>query len=102
MPRYTWRATLLPEKRSEYIKRHDELWPEMKVALKECGISNYSIWLSGQDLFGYYECADPALALEMQNANPVVQRWDVYMDDVIILHDPAINQEEPEEVFYLP
>ncbi|PHL19850.1 L-rhamnose mutarotase, partial [Enterococcus faecium] len=27
-----------PEKQEEYKKRHDELWPEMRTALREHGV----------------------------------------------------------------
>ena len=30
----------------EYVKRHAELWPEMKTALKKYGATNYSIFLN--------------------------------------------------------
>ena len=56
MEKVTWKATLLPGMREEYIRRHDEIWPEMKQVLAEAGIVNYTIWRCGNDLFGYYEC----------------------------------------------
>ena len=56
MERYAWKAAIKSGKRAEYIRRHDELWPEMKSVLKEAGIVNYSIWLDGEEVFGYYEC----------------------------------------------
>ena len=30
MERYAWKATVLPGKLEEYIRRHNEIWPEMK------------------------------------------------------------------------
>ena len=56
MERYAWKAKIKEGKRAEYIKRHDEIWPEMKELLKSAGIFNYSIWNVDDDLFGYYEC----------------------------------------------
>ncbi|MFU1721747.1 L-rhamnose mutarotase, partial [Bacillus velezensis] len=43
-----------PEKQEEYKKRHDELWPEMRTALREHGVIDYSIYLdpSTSLLFG--------------------------------------------------
>ena len=32
----------------EYEKRHDEIFPELAQALKDAGVSNYSIWLDPQ------------------------------------------------------
>ena len=52
----TWKATLKPGKKAEYIRRHDEIWPEMTEVLTQAGIRNYTIWCCGDELFGYYEC----------------------------------------------
>ena len=52
----TWKATLKPGKKVEYIRRHDEIWPEMTEVLTRAGIRNYTIWCCGDELFGYYEC----------------------------------------------
>ena len=54
MERYAWKATVLPGKLEEYIRRHNEIWPEMKDVLHQAGIRNYTIWNVGNELFGYY------------------------------------------------
>lgn len=56
MEKYAWKATVVEGKVDEYIRRHENLWNEMKAILKETGICNYTIWNVGNDLFGYYEC----------------------------------------------
>lgn len=56
MEKVTWRAVIKEGMVKEYIKRHDEIWPEMVETLKAAGICNYTIWLDGNSLFGYYEC----------------------------------------------
>ena len=48
MERYAWKAAIKSGKRAEYIRRHNEIWPEMKSVMKEAGIVNYSIWLDGE------------------------------------------------------
>ncbi len=74
----------------EYIRRHDEIWPEMKQVLADAGITNYSIWNVGDRLFGYYECKYGAkYAAEVQGKSEVVARWNEYMDDILELEmDP--------------
>ena len=47
---------IVPGMQEEYKKRHDNIWPEMKEVLAKAGIVNYSIWMQGEELFGYYEC----------------------------------------------
>ena len=56
MEKYAWKAEIIDGKRDEYVRRHDEIRQEMKDTLKRAGIKNYSIWVCGNELFGYYEC----------------------------------------------
>ena len=83
MERFTWKARVLPGMLEEYIRRHDEIWPEMSKVLDEAGISNYTIWTEGETLFGYYECDSIAHAAKVQAESPVVDRWNAYMKDVM-------------------
>jgi L-rhamnose mutarotase len=42
--------------RSKYIEYHKHIWPEIIQVIRETGITNYSIYLSGDDtLFAYME-----------------------------------------------
>ena len=90
MERYAWKATVLPGKLDEYIQRHDNIWPELKEVLAAAGIRNYTIWNVGNELFGYYECKHGvAFAAETQSHSPIVERWDAYMADILIMEkDP--------------
>ena len=104
MERYAWRARVLPGKHDEYKRRHDEIWREMKDLLKEAGICNYSIWLTGDELFGYYECSKGAEhAAAVQSASAVVDRWNLYMKDVMVMETDPVTGAQPlmKEVFYL-
>ena len=56
MEKYAWTAKVVKGKEAEYEKRHAEIWEKMKAVLKSAGIKNYTIWRSGDTLFGYYEC----------------------------------------------
>ena len=38
MERYAWKATVKNGMLEEYIRRHDDLWPEMKQMLHAAGI----------------------------------------------------------------
>jgi len=105
MERYAWKARILPGMEEEYVRRHDEIWPEMLTLLREAGIRNYSIWNTGDELFGYYECALGAeYAARIQRESPVVDRWNEYMKNVMVMDmDPKTGaQPLMVEVFYLP
>ena len=84
MERMAWKGRIRPGKKEEYIRRHNEIWPEMKAVLKEAGVCNYTIFASGEELFGYYECSrGVAFAEKAQAESPVVNRWNEYMKDIL-------------------
>ncbi|MGN1343136.1 MAG: L-rhamnose mutarotase [Traorella sp.] len=85
MERYAWRGYVKEGCVEEYKRRHDQIWPQMKEVLKEAGIENYTIFLDGYDLFGYYECKYGAdFAQKIQNESEVVKEWNEYMKDILI------------------
>ena len=90
MERYAWKAAVRDGMIDEYRRRHAEIWPEMVQVLKEAGISNYTIWNSENELFGYYECEKSAeYAAKVQAESPVVARWNDYMQDILLMEmDP--------------
>ena len=90
MERYAWKAIVKEGKIDEYVKRHNEIWPELVDVLKAAGIKNYTIWNVGNELFGYYECEKGVqFAAETQAKSPVVDKWNEFMKDVMIMEmDP--------------
>ena len=90
MEKYAWKAKIVDGALDEYIKRHDALWDEMKDVLSAAGIVNYTIWNVGNELFGYYECEKGVeYAASVQAESPVVDRWNEYMKDILIMEmDP--------------
>ena len=84
MEKFGWRATVREGMKKVYIRRHNEIWPEMVAARKEAGICNYTIWMDGNELFGYYECEKGVdFALKFQDENEVVCRWEKSMAPVM-------------------
>ena len=102
MERYAWKATLKEGKKAEYVRRHKEIWTEMIDVLRRAGIKNYSIWLTGNDLFGYYECKKgKEYAAKIQSESPIVKKWNEYMKDVMTMEtDPETGaQPKLKQVF---
>ena len=84
MDKHTWLAKLKPNMLEEYKRQHDEIWPEMVEVLKSAGIKNYTIWNSGDMLFGYYECEfGYPYAQKVQDESEVVKRWNVVMSPIM-------------------
>ena len=104
MERYAWKAKIKPGKKQEYINRHNNIWPEMVELLKNAGICNYSIWIEGDIVFGYYECEKGIeYATKTQAESPIVDKWNEYMKDVMEMEMDPVTHAQPqlEEVFYL-
>ena len=102
MEKYAWKAMIIEGKLSEYQRRHNEIWPEMLEVLEAAGIRNYTIWNTGNELFGYYECEKGAeYAAAVQNESPVVAKWNEYMSDVMIMEADPVTGAQPllEKVF---
>ena len=96
MEHYAWTARVKPGMLDEYRRRHAEIWPEMVETLREAGICNYTIFVCGDQLFGYYECRDgPDGAAAVQAASPVVARWDEYMKDVMDMTPDPVTGAQP-------
>ena len=104
MEKYAWSGRIADGMKEEYIKRHDEIWPEMVETLKSAGIKNYTIWNVGDTLFGYYECEMGIdYAAKVQKESPVVARWNEYMKGILIMDMDPVTGAQPklEKVFEL-
>ena len=72
--------------------------------MKSAGIQNYTIWNVGNELFGYYECEKGVqFAADTQAKSPVVDKWNEFMKDVMIMEmDPETGaQPMLKQVFFL-
>jgi len=100
--RFAWHARIKAGTETEYKKRHDNIWPEMTEVLNCAGIHNYSVWLSGLDLFGYYESENLQKAALIQAESPVVASWNEYMKDILVMDfDPETGITPPLSLAFL-
>lgn len=84
MEKYAFKMRLNAGCAAEYKRRHDDIWPELVVLLREAGISDYSIHLDPETLilFGVlWRQADHGMA--GLPATAVMQRWWAYMADIM-------------------
>ena len=103
MERIGFVMRLRPGAEAEYRRRHADVWPEMLAELKAAGARNYSIFLRGEDLFGYLEVDDLGRFQEHMSASAVNARWRAEMAPLI---DPLIDpltgfHQRLDEVFHL-
>jgi len=103
MERIGFVMRLLPGAEAEYRRRHADVWPEMLAELRAAGARNYSIFLRGEDLFGYLEVDDLARFRDHMAGSAVNERWQADMRRLIDpLTDPATGfHRRLEEVFHL-
>lgn len=95
--------TLLPGNEVEYEKRHDEIWPELVVALKDAGVSDYSIFLEHESntLFAVLKRTENH-AMDQLPLEPIVKKWWAYMADIMVTNpdnSPVVNPIK--QVFHL-
>ena len=66
-----------PEKLEEYRALHEKPFPGVLAALKAANVSNYSIFLRDDILFGYLEYSGTDWAADMARIaeDPETQRW---------------------------
>jgi L-rhamnose mutarotase len=104
MKRVAFKMQLNKGAEKEYKKRHDELWPELETLLKSTGISEYVIFLdeTTNSLFGMLKIEN-AQWLEDLPQYPVMQKWWLYMKDIMECNRDNSPVSIPlKEVFYLP
>lgn len=84
MVRKALTMNVYPEFIDEYIKRHDELWPEMKDMIHEYGCSNYSIFVNRETktLFAYLEIEDEEKWAKAADTE-INRKWWDYMADIM-------------------
>jgi L-rhamnose mutarotase len=77
MQRYGQVIKLRPEKLEEYKKLHAAVWPEVLQLIKDCNISNYSIYYKDGFLFSYYEYTGSDYEKDMAKmaADPINKKW---------------------------
>jgi L-rhamnose mutarotase len=82
--RFAFKMKLNPGFREEYIKRHDEIWPELVKLLKNEGIGNYSIFLDEETntLFAYQEQSGESSSQDLGKTE-IVKKWWKYMANIM-------------------
>ena len=99
-----FRMNLFPGRAAEYRKRHDEIFPELAKALKDAGVSDYSIWLDPEanHLFGILTRSDTH-RMDALPDTEIVKRWWAFMADITATDADNVPVQIPlKRVFLLP
>jgi L-rhamnose mutarotase len=84
MEKIAFKMKLTPGCKDEYIKRHNEIWPELKQLLTEAGVRDYTIFLDEEtnSLFAV-QYLDGDSSSQDLGSNPIVHKWWKYMADIM-------------------
>ncbi len=103
MKRLAFKMKLNPGQKRTYIKRHKEIWPELKKLLEDSGVSEYSIFLDEETdtLFAFQKVSENSGSQDFAS-NPIVQKWWAFMADIMKTNaDNSPVSSSLEEVFYM-
>lgn len=101
--RFAFKMKLIKGFEAEYKRRHDEIWPELTVLLKEAGIRDYSIFLDAETsiLFAVQNLPEGHKAADLSK-HPVMKKWWAYMADIMETNpDQSPIAISLQEVFHL-
>ncbi|MDB4920115.1 L-rhamnose mutarotase [Mucilaginibacter sp.] len=103
MKKIAFKMKLKPGFKDEYKKRHDEIWPELQLLLKENGVSDYSIFFDEETniLFAVQKLNSEASSQNLGN-EAIVKKWWNYMADLMdVNEDNSPVVVNLEKVFHL-
>lgn len=103
MNRLAFKMKLNPGQKENYIKRHNEIWPELKQLLKDSGVSEYSIFFDEDThtLFAFQKVTGEGGSQDLAE-NPIVKKWWDFMADIMAVNPDNSPVSVPlEEVFYM-
>jgi L-rhamnose mutarotase len=82
MKRHAWIIGVKKDMIDEYKRLHADVWPEVLDMIRQCNISNYSIYLrtlpdGNTYLFSYLEYTGEDFDVDMAKmaADPMTQKW---------------------------
>lgn len=76
------------DRTAEYEQAHREVPAELSAAIRAAGVSSWTIWRSGTELFHLLECEDYGRVLAELEQLPVNIAWQARMAELLdVVHD---------------
>lgn len=102
--RIAFRMNLNPGQVAAYEKRHDEIFPELRKALQDAGVSDYTIWHDPESnhLFGILTRTEDH-TMDRLPDTAIMRRWWEHMADIMATDANNVpTQIALKQVFLLP
>lgn len=88
-------TTVRADRIDEYEAAHREVPKELAAAIRAAGVTSWTIWRSGTDLFHLLDCADYAQLLAALEKLPVNIAWQARMAELLdVVHDYSADGAE--------
>lgn len=109
MQRYCFSLDLRPDPEliAEYVRLHQQVWPEVKESIRNAGVLDMQLYRLGNRLFMIMDTSD-SFTLEQKAAmdagNPRVMEWETLMgkyQEVDEAGDPTRRWQLMENIFHL-
>ena len=96
---------LKPDKIEEYVTLHAAVWPGVLQTITDCNMANYSIFLKGDIVFGYFEYngTDYEADSKKMAVDPITQDWWKKTRPCFTKYEEASLEafyEDMEQIFY--
>lgn len=104
MQRIAFQLRIKADMTAEYDEQHRQVWPELLAELENFGVTDYSIFRRGQQLFLYLRVADYGELTKLLAASDVNRRWQQKMAPLfepVLDLQPGEAQAMMQEVFFL-
>ncbi len=98
-----FKMKLKPGMAEEYKRRHDAIWPELKKAISDSGVFDYSIFLDEETniLFAYQKLTADNTADNQKNLEIVKKWWDMMADIMDVNPDNSPVSIPLKEMFHM-
>ena len=102
MRRFGQEARLKPDKIEEYRRLHAQVWPGVLEVITKCNIRNYTIFISGDRLFSYFEYVGEDYEKDMafMERDPVTNEWWKLTKPCFLHHRERVYYTDTEEIFH--
>ena len=76
-------SVLKPGREADYDVVHERIPDDLLEAHRRAGITDWSIWRSGRDLFHLVECDDLPAAFRQLEHDPANERWQAFIGEYV-------------------